>query len=280
LQDCKLIQNELLQLNEWVLNNPQTVIDNHGKWADLINVCRFFLTNPKPDLYIRQLPIDLHTKFIEDNEPVIISLLDFLIPCAIKDSTEKIISKRYHLKYDEPTIRIRILDKQLLIRDLSDIRMPLGAFEGLGINAINIIVTENKMNFLALPELPSTIAIWSGGGFLISHLRNTQWLQERRIFYWGDLDAHGFVILNQMRSYFKQAKSVMMDMETFERFNGEGVVFGKKVASTSLNYLDKEEVEMFDFLRANNLRLEQEKIKQDYADTFLQKLLSQLPVNR
>ena len=164
----------------------------------MIKVCKYFLTSPRPDLYIRQLPIDLHTKFIEQNEVIIKSLLDFLIRDAIKDVSEKSISKRYHLKYDEPTVRVRILDKQLTIGNLSDIRIPLSDFEELNINCNNVIMTENKMNFLALPLLPATIAVWSGGGFMISYLKNVEWLQERKIFYWGDLDSHGFLILHQM----------------------------------------------------------------------------------
>lgn len=275
LQSKTIIENEIPVLKEWVLQKPQAVIDNDGKWNSLINVCKYFLANPKPDLYIRQLPIDLHTKFIEQNESVLKSLLDFLIPDHIKDISEKSIPKRYHLKYDQPTIRIRILDKQLMIGDLSDIRIPLSDFEKSEIHAVNIIVTENKMNFLALPLLPSTIAIWSGGGFMISYLQNVKWLSDRNIFYWGDLDTHGFLILHQMRTYFPHTKSVMMDKETFELFKGEGVVDGEKINAERLNTLNHTETMMFDFLKTNNLRLEQEKIRQDYADTFYQQLLSQ-----
>lgn len=275
LQGCKLIQSELPILNDWILKNPQAVIDNDGKWVSLMKVCKYFLENPKPDLYIRQLPIDLHTKFIEDNETIIISLLDFLIPHAILDNSDKSISKRYYLKYDQPTVRIRILDQRLSIGSLSDIRMPLSSFETLNISCANIIVTENKMNFLALPALSATIAIWSGGGFLISHLKNIQWLHERRILYWGDLDAHGFVILHQMRSYFPQTESVMMDEATFDRFKGEGLVSGKKVTTVSLSSLTQEEMLMFEFLKADNLRLEQEKIRQDYSDSFFQQIFKE-----
>jgi hypothetical protein len=272
LRNCKVIQNEIPQLEEWMLTNPQAVIDNDEKWPGLITVCKYFFANPRPALYIRQLPVDLHTKFIEQNETVLKSLFDFLIPNDIKDASQKTLNKRYHLRYDEPTVRIRILDKQLMIGSLSDIRIPLSDFEELTIEAANIIVTENKMNFLALPALPSSIAIWSGGGFMISYLQNTCWLQERNIFYWGDLDTHGFLMLHQMRTYFPQTKSVMMNKETFELFKGEGVVTGEKINSEKLSALTTEETEMFDFLRNNNLRLEQEKIRQVYADTFFQKL--------
>ncbi len=278
LKNSSLIIQQIPQLNEWILLNPLLVIDNDKKWDDLLKVCNCFLANPKPDLYIRQLPVDLHTKFIEQNETAIKSLLDYLIPEQIRDISEKQLSKRYHLRYDEPTIRIRFLDKHLEIGNLSDLRLPLGDFEKLSLQCCNVLLTENKMNFLALPELPSTIAIWSGGGFMISHLKNTNWLKNKNIFYWGDLDAHGFLMLHQMRSYFQQTNSIMMDRETFELFKGEGMVGGEKINAENLNTLTTAEAEMFNFLKANNLRLEQEKIRQEYVDDFFKELIEKASI--
>lgn len=279
LKSSNLIHQEAPQLSEWVFNNPLSVIENNKIWTDLIKVCNYFLLNPKPDLYIRQLPIDLHTKFVEQNDGIIKSLLDYLIPEYRRAEFEKSLSKRYYLKYDEPTIRIRILDKELLINNLSDLRMPLTDFENLNFNCCNILIAENKMNFLCLPELPSTIAIWSGGGFMISYLRDIKWLNKKNIFYWGDLDTHGFVILHQMRSYFSHTKSVMMDINTFELFKGEGLVSGEIVNIEILSTLNTSEMETFIFLKENNLRLEQEKIRQDYADFFFKKLISNLIID-
>ncbi len=272
LESNNLIQNQLPQLKEWIINNPLVVIENKGKWISLIQVCKYFLVNPNPDIYIRQLPIDLHTKFIEQNEVVIKSLLDFLIPDSIKDIYERSFNKRYSLKYDQPTVRIRILDEQLKIGHLTDLSIPLGDFEQLNFTCKNVVLTENKMTFLALPNLKSTIAVWSGGGFMISNLKNVPWLHEKNITYWGDLDTHGFVILNQMRTYFPQTRSAMMDMETFELFKGEGLVPGEQTSAINLNSLTEDEIAVFTFLKFNNFRLEQEKIRQDYADSLFQKL--------
>jgi hypothetical protein len=268
------ILQQIPQLNEWVFSNPLSVIENETKWNDILKVCQYFLTNPKPELYIRQLPIDLHTKFIEQNEAVIKSLLDYLIPNYIKDASEKQLSKRFYLLYDEPTIRIRQLDSRLKIDNLSDLRIPLSDFEKISIQCQNILLTENKMNFLALPQLPSSIAIWSGGGFMVSHLKNIHWLKTKNIFYWGDLDAHGYLMLHQMRSYFPQTTSVMMDSITFDLFKKEGLVKGEKINSGNLYLLTAEEKKMFDYFKLNNLRFEQEKIKQDFADEVFKKLIN------
>lgn len=273
LTNSSFILQEMPQLNDWLYSNPVAAIENDKKWENILKVCNYFIKNPEPQLYLRQLPVNLHTKFIEENETIIKSLLDFLIPEHIKDVSEKSISKRFHLKYDEPTVRIRILDELLKINNHSDVRIPLGDFNCLNFACNSVLLTENKMNFLALPALPSTIAIWSGGGFMISHLKNAIWLNTKSLFYWGDLDAHGFLILHQMRSYFSHTKSVMMDRETFDLFKKEGVVSGKEMKTEKLSTLTESELAMFSFLKENNYRLEQEKIRQEYVDGVLMEIL-------
>lgn len=268
VNESNFIVQQIPDLKTWILNNPLSIISNKGKWPDLLKVCLYFLKNPEPDLYIRQIPIEIHTKFIEHNETVIRSLLDYLIPEHIKDPEEKQLSKRFYLKFDEPTIRLRILDESLTIGELSDLRIPLSDFDNLNPCCTSVVFTENKMNFLTIPKLPGTIAIWSGGGFMISHIKNTDWLNSKNILYWGDLDTHGFLILHQMRCYFGHTQSVLMDLKTFEKFCDEGVVKGKKIAAENLYTLSSEEMIMFNFLKENDFRLEQEKIKQEYSDSF------------
>lgn len=49
---------EIPELKLWLVDHPQKVIDNFGKWDDLLKVCRFFIENPKPNSYIRELPLE------------------------------------------------------------------------------------------------------------------------------------------------------------------------------------------------------------------------------
>ncbi len=36
-------------------------------------------------------------------------------------------------------------------------------------------------------------------------LAEASWLKERDLFYWGDIDTHGFAILDQLRGHFPHA---------------------------------------------------------------------------
>ena len=88
-------------------------------------------------------------------------------------------------------------------------------------------------------------------------------MKTKKIYYWGDLDAHGFQILSEIRTHFNQVESFLMDRATFDRFFEDD-----KGAETNVEKelcLTKEENEMFKYLKENNYRLEQEKIPHKYV---------------
>jgi hypothetical protein len=262
-------------LKFWAFQHCLWLTDIDIHWTDVLKVCDYFILTPRPDLYLRQLPIEIHTKFIEEHEVLIQSLLDFLIPDHIRSVNQKRFAERFFLRYDEPLIRIRFLDaSHPYNHNFSDISVPLSDFEKTELPAKNILLAENKMNFLTLPLVTSTIAIWSGGGFNISYLKNARWILNKRMFYWGDIDEHGFQILHQLRNYFPHAKSVMMDRNTYNLFQNYAVD-GSRNKSEILNLLTKEEFELFRFLKSSdkNNRLEQEKISQAYVDSYLKNII-------
>lgn len=257
-------------LKEWAIPNCLLLISTDIEWVDVLKVCQYFISNPRPNLYLRQLPIEVHTKFIEENAPLIQSLLNFLIPDHIRDIKQTRFAERFYLRYDEPLIRIRMLDSAVSFGGgLSDISIPISDFRKAEIPVKQIVITENKMNFLTLPSLTDTIAIWSGGGFNVSYLRDVEWMKDKDIFYWGDIDEHGFQILHQIRSYYPGVESLMMDKEVFEAFRHSAVI-GARNRSENLSLLTEGEAEMYRELKAMEVknRLEQEKITQIYINSF------------
>ncbi len=269
-RNCELLTECLPQLKEWIADNALLLTVPDTNWPDILKVCQYFIDNPRPNLYIRQLPVQIHTKFIEENSVLLQSLLNFLIPEHIRDKDQKKIAARFFLKQDEPLIRIRILDETLAIfNNIMDLSIRLSDFETTDWDCMRVFIAENKMNFLTLPLMPSAIAIWSGGGFNVSYLKNAVWLRQKGIYYWGDIDEHGFQILHQIRSYYAHAQSVMMDSQTFDRFQ-EFVVHGERNNAEKLELLNKQEAELYARLKLNDAknRLEQEKIPPDYVNAF------------
>jgi len=200
--------------------------------------------------------------------------LEFLIPEHINKDEQK-FELRFNLKYSEHLIRIRFLDKALSpLENATDISLTVSEFNNFHSHCDNIFVAENLMNFLTLPYLTKTIAIWSGGGFNVSHLKGIEWLKNKQFYYWGDIDAHGFQILNQFRTYFSNTIAVMMDEETLSSFTSAS---GQPATNQNLQRLTESEFKLYNHLRQNNIRLEQEKITQTFADEKIKKLFQGQP---
>jgi hypothetical protein len=106
-------------------------------------------------------------------------------------------------------------------------------------------------------------------------LARVEWLSRCRIHYWGDIDTHGFAILDQLRGQFCHVESFLMDRGTLQAFEP---LWGKEGKQTlrDLPRLNPEETALYDDLRDNrirkNLRLEQETISFGYVESALSAL--------
>jgi len=278
-EDLSLIREKVPELEQWLCRNPLKIVEHSDRWHELLKVCEYFQNHPKPNLYIRELPIQVHTKFIEQNKGIISSLLEAILPIdqliSVENENEHKFEKRFSLKYKEPQIRIRLLDpilKEKYKFPSSDMSIPLSEFSQLNLVNHPCFITENLMNFLTLPYLKNSFAIW-GSGYAVQNLKSVVWVSNCPIFYWGDLDDHGFRILSQVRSYFSQTSSIMMDSKTFETFQGFAISVPTNGLDT-LPHLTQEEQALYGYLVTNGKRLEQERITQVYSNELLQSLVS------
>lgn len=256
------------ELKEWVIKNPQKIIQSANEWDGILTVCRYFKNNPQPNLYIRELPVRVHTKFIETQKDIIEKLLNIIIAPYV-NCKEKEFEKRFSLKYLEPLVRFRILDpkiSEIFFSGLDDISIPVSRFENLNLPLKKVLIVENKTTLfttLTLPKMADAIAIF-GGGYSVRNLQNAKWLNQVILFYWGDMDAQGFEILSQVRGYFPHTTSVLMNKETFEKYFENDT--GTPSAITTDLHINKEEKQLYDILKTNNWRLEQEKIPVEYVN--------------
>lgn len=111
------------------------------------------------------------------------------------------------------------------------------------------------------------IAIFGGGRNL--QWMHAPWLADRRIAYWGDIDSWGLTILGEARTHQPRLQSLMMDTETLQRFAQFQVT--EPVPRTDRpKALTPEEYELWERLRKeSNIRLEQERLPQDYVRSRL-----------
>jgi hypothetical protein len=282
----KLIRQQQPELCNWVERYPLKTLAQANNWPRLLVVLDYFKTHPCPGRYLRELDIlDVDTKFIEQHKGLIKELLDIVLPADAIDHTVTGLSRfgferRYGLKYDEPLIRFRFLDAELAKHygGLDDLSIPLSQFHNLNPNCTRVFITENKINGLSFPAQPQSMVIF-GLGYGISMLKQASWFTQKELFYWGDIDTHGFAILSQLRGYFPHAQSLLMDQETLQRFRLLWVKEdSNKRATRDLAVLTTAEFKLYDLLRSNYfgecVRLEQERIAYEHLVTSLSATIS------
>jgi hypothetical protein len=123
-------------------------------------------------------------------------------------------------------------------------------------------VIENEITYLAFPRPPGAMVIF-GGGYAVDVLEPLGWLTGLDLVYWGDIDTHGFAILNRLRRRFGHARSMLMDRATLLAHRDQWVTEPRPVAAT-LYLLDPEEAGLYRDLLGGvlgpSVRLEQERI--------------------
>ncbi len=271
LADLELIRSQCPILEKWLATRPMTIVNQAGKWEQLLVIVDYFQTHPRPDLYLRQLDIPgVDSKFIEQHKKILSELLDRVLPAAAVDQAVTGLvhhgfERRYGLRYDEPLIRLRFLDpSRAPAPGCADLTLPLSGFTRLNPLCSRVIITENKINGLCFPEIPDGVIIF-GLGYGINSLAATAWLQDKDIYYWGDIDTHGFSILSLVRSFLPQTRSFLMDRKTLlDHRPLWGQEEDSKRCLDSLLHLTDEEQGLYNDLKNNvlgpNIRLEQERI--------------------
>ena len=273
--DLALVEEEQPDLLPFFRRQPGKLLKHAGCWPQLLAVSAYFLAHPRPNRYLRELDIPgVDSKFIEQHRAIMAELLDQLLPVSAIDQestglTRHGFERRYFLKYEEPLIRFRILDPSLCpMPGLDDISTPLSRFSRLEPNWTRVFITENKTNGLSFPPCPGSIVVF-GLGYGIHQLKDTAWLSDMDIRYWGDIDSHGFAILSRLRGLFPRTRSFLMDRATlFSHRHLWGMEAENQHCLDDLTHLKPEEQTLYNDLRDNrfgrNIRLEQERIR--FAD--------------
>ncbi len=259
-----ILGNTFPDLIVWAGLFPFELIKNISNIDKLISIVKWRMENPQPEIYLRQLSLPgVDTKFIEIHRKVISQWLDILLSkdqiCEQFTGIGK-FEQRYGFLSRPVTVRFRILDPDLKIGNFSDVTVRADEFAALSISVKYVFIIENDITALAFTPLKDAMVIF-GRGYNFDHLIKASWLNKKELWYWGDIDTHGFAILNQFRTSFPSVKSFLMDRVTLMNHR---VHWGMEKTPTvfDLSNLTREEALLYNELRYNkvnpNLRLEQE----------------------
>ncbi|WAK00529.1 DUF3322 domain-containing protein [Methylobacter sp. YRD-M1] len=277
------------KLLDWLAKRPLRALELADEWELLLAIVAWLENHPRPDVYLRQVDIPgVHSKFIEAHRGVLMELLDRVLPLEAIDRTASGASqfaRRYGFRDKPVRIRFRVLDSGRNLfgcaQDgllsggfVQDITLEAESFARFDPPVARVFITENEINFLAFPQVKNSLVIF-GAGYGFEMLARAEWLSRCRIHYWGDIDTHGFAILDQLRGLFCHVESFLMDRDTLQAF---APLWGEEGGQTlrDLPRLNPEETALYDDLRDNrirkNLRLEQERIGFGYVESALSAL--------
>lgn len=284
-------------LRSWALKRPLELLECGEKAITAGRVALWLQANPTPGIYVRQLSLPgVDTKFVEKHRRVIDAMVAALeagsaasagTPAAeatdAPDSSEveapetmlavprspaARFAQRHGFLHPPERVRFRVLDPDIaLLGGARDLTITAEAFATLELPVDQVLVTENLVNFLALPERLRTLALF-GGGYGFAMLRDAQWMHGCQVHYWGDLDTHGFRILDQLRSVHPGVASVLMDEATLLSHRDS---WGTEPTPSraALTRLTEAEASVYGALRDDEhgpaIRLEQELVRWQWA---------------
>ena len=276
LDQWKQFENSLLKLKQtneqlliWGEEHPLEVLRISSELERLITLYRWMCDHPRPFIYLRQIDLpDIDTKFTEKHLKTLSSWLTRTPYLENRDHSSTRFEDVFGYRTKPELIRFKFLDPSIRWFGCDDISIPADQFCKLyydknSMPIKRVFVVENDISALSFPQVANSMVVF-GRGYHFDQFRDCRWFSDVELYYWGDLDTHGFSILNEFRSIFGHARSILMDEATLlEHKISWG--FEPKPTKINLPHLKEEESLLYDALRYNriqsNLRLEQEFIR-------------------
>jgi hypothetical protein len=240
-----------------------------------VKVLPTLLPQLKPGLgqgmYLRALPlVGVDTKFVEQHMGLIEDLLDCLFEGGVSGAGGLMAWLGCN-ENPKGWLMVRPLCPitQEKLAGLPLFKLSIDQLRTYPLPALNILVVENIDSGLGLVQLPQTIAV-IGGGKNVAWM-DAQWLKDKNVGYWGDLDTYGLACLADARQKLPTVQPIMMDLATLKAFEHRMVEEPTPLKNRPDGLTPAESV-LFEQLKGGafeNTRLEQERFSADFIQKHL-----------
>jgi hypothetical protein len=198
------------RLVPWLTSHPVRALSLAADWPQLLATVAWIDQRQTPGMYLRQVDVPgVDTKFIERHKGVLTDLLDQQLNSGRIDPETRDFEARFRFRRKPAYVRFRCSARYSGAHDTGFTELTVRADELTaplpGITRAYIV--ENEITYLAFPLAPDAIVIL-GGGYAVPVLESLAWLPAMDVIYWGDIDTHGFAILNRLRHHVPQARSI------------------------------------------------------------------------
>lgn len=240
----------------WALANPHRAIALGDDWGTLLAAFAWLDGHRGSRHYLREISAPgVDTKFADRHRSILAAMLDV-------SATSPGFIADLGLRGRPEFVRLRCAAGDIPGTTLTEVAARADEAGSLPLRPDAALVVENEISYLSVPVPAGGIVLW-GKGFDVDRVGRLPWLADVDVTYWGDLDTHGYAILDRLRAWLPQARSVLMDRATMMAHRDRWVRESTPAASR-LTRLTPDERALYDDLVSDrlgeNVRLEQERI--------------------
>lgn len=250
----------------WAFAHPIRAAELADEWPAVLEAYEWLSWSRGSGKYLREIDAPgVDTKFIERYLGVFAKMLDVPTSGAGFIAGLGLAAKPsfVRLRFDPRVFGMptAITEAEFRVDELSQ----------LAAEVTSALIIENEVSYLSVPVPEGGVVLW-GKGYDVDNTASLAWLQpvasRGDVRYWGDIDTHGFAILNRVRSHLPGVRSVLMDRETLLAHEPRWGIEDKPV-NVRLPGLTEAEGNLYTDLvtdrYASKLRLEQERIDWAWA---------------
>lgn len=249
----------------WVVAHPHRALELRHVMPQLVSAHSWLDTHRGSGRYLREIDAPgIDTKFAEQHRGVLAAMLG--VP-----ATPHGFLTGLGLRTKPEFVRFRPAANLGLPAPATEWSLRADELARLRIAPRTAIIVENEITYLSLEVPDDGIVIW-GKGFEVDRVGRLPWLTDIDVTYWGDIDTHGFAILDRLRAWLPQTRSILMDRDTLVTHDDR---WGEEARPTRarLTRLTADEHRLYEDLVSDSLgqrvRLEQERVDWAWASTRL-----------
>ncbi|MGF2950850.1 Wadjet anti-phage system protein JetD domain-containing protein, partial [Mycobacterium sp. THU-M116] len=263
--DLLALADSYPRVREWILDHPHRALELAAEMPQLIAAYVWLDGNRDSHRYLREISAPgVDTKFAERYRTVLAAMLG--VP-----ATSSGFLAGLGLRPKPGLVRLRPAPSLGLPGQLTEFAARSEELTQLSVEPRTVVIVENEISYLSVDVPEDGIVFW-GKGFEIDSVGRLRWLAEADILYWGDIDTHGFAILDRLRARLPRALSVLMDRDTLLAHRDRWVTEDHPAKSV-LTRLTPDEYDLYSELVADGLgervRLEQERIDWQWVEQRL-----------
>jgi hypothetical protein len=253
------------RIRAWMVASPHRALSLASEMPKLIAAFDWLDGHRRSQRYLREISAPgVDTKFAERHRSDLAGML------GVSPSASGFLAD-LGLRSKPGMVRLRPAPSLGFPAPLTELAVRAEELARLDVRPRIALIIENEISYLSVEVPHGGVVIW-GKGFEVDSVGRLPWLSGVEVVYWGDVDTHGFAILDRLRAWLPSARSALMDRETLLAHRDRWVTEDRPAAS-ALSRLTPDErslyTELVEGVLGDRVRLEQERIDWGWVEQRL-----------